>query len=85
MCRWKWISKAYTLHQNDYKDPPVILTERQRTRCIVGGGQGWEPTTTADTLNIYDNSEARTPIVIVEASSSSTELLTTRESMPNIK
>ena len=30
-----------------------------------GGGQGWEPTTTADTLNIYDNSEARTPIVVV--------------------
>lgn len=30
------------------------------------GGQGWEPTDKADTLNVYDNSEARTPIVIVE-------------------
>ena len=30
------------------------------------GGQGWEPTDRADTLNVYDNSEARTPIVIVE-------------------
>lgn len=32
---------------------------------ISGGGQGWEPTAIADTLNIYDNSEARTPIVVV--------------------
>ena len=30
-----------------------------------GGGQGWEPTAIADTLNIYDNSETRTPIVVV--------------------
>ena len=30
------------------------------------GGQGWEPAEIADTLNVYDNSEMRTPILIVE-------------------
>lgn len=29
-------------------------------------GQGWEETDIADTLNIYDLSEARTPILIVQ-------------------
>jgi len=28
MCRWKLINKAYTLHRNDYKDPPAILVTR---------------------------------------------------------
>lgn len=28
-------------------------------------GQGWEQTTKADTLNIFDNTENRTPILIV--------------------
>lgn len=31
-----------------------------------GGWQGWEETETADTLNIYDNSETRTPVLIVK-------------------
>lgn len=30
------------------------------------GGQGWEETRITDTLNICDNSEARTPILIVQ-------------------
>ena len=30
------------------------------------GGQGWESTDIADTLNVHDNSEMRTPILIVE-------------------
>lgn len=30
------------------------------------GGQGWEPAEIADTLNVYDNTEMRTPILIVE-------------------
>lgn len=30
------------------------------------GGQGWESTDIADTLNVHDNSELRTPILIVE-------------------
>lgn len=29
-------------------------------------GQGWERTEKADTLNVFDNSENRTPILIVE-------------------
>ena len=28
-------------------------------------GQGWEETETADTLNVYDNTEGRTPILVV--------------------
>ena len=31
-----------------------------------GGGQGWEETETADTLNIYDINEQRTPILVLE-------------------
>lgn len=30
------------------------------------GGQGWEETNIADTLNVYDNGESRTPILIVQ-------------------
>lgn len=26
--RWKLIDKAYTIHESDYKDPPVILVTR---------------------------------------------------------
>lgn len=28
--------------------------------------QGWEYTDTSDTLNVYDNTEMRTPIVVIE-------------------
>lgn len=31
-----------------------------------GGYQEWEETDTADTMNVYDNTEMRTPILIVE-------------------
>lgn len=30
------------------------------------GGQGYEPTDVSDTLNVFDITEARTPIIIVE-------------------
>ena len=30
------------------------------------GGQGWEPTDVSDTLNVFDFTELRTPILIVE-------------------
>lgn len=30
------------------------------------GGQGWEETDVSDTLNIFDYTENRTPILIVE-------------------
>lgn len=37
---------------------------RKTTNPRRGGYQGWERTTVADTLNLFDNSESRTPIVI---------------------
>ena len=37
-------------------------TAHPRTR---GGYQGWTETETADTLNVYDNTEMRTPILVV--------------------
>ena len=33
---------------------------------IRGGYQGWERAEVADTLNVYDNTELRTPMLIVE-------------------
>ena len=38
------------------------------------GGQGWESTEVADSLNIYDNSEMRTPILIVEIKDERTDI-----------
>lgn len=29
-------------------------------------GQGWEKTEVADTLNIYDNAESRSPVLVIE-------------------
>ena len=40
-------------------------SENKLTRWIKRG-QGWESTEVADSLNVYDNSEMRTPILIVE-------------------
>lgn len=28
MCRWKFTDKAYSLHESDYKEPPVILIRK---------------------------------------------------------
>lgn len=30
LCRWKYIDKAYSLHESDYKDPPAILIIRKK-------------------------------------------------------
>ena len=40
-------------------------TEKWHTRRIVGV-QRWEETEVSDTLNIFDNSDSRTPIVILQ-------------------
>ena len=32
---------------------------------ISGGYQGWEETIVADTLNVFDNTESRTAILVV--------------------
>lgn len=37
---------------------------RKTTHPRKGGHQGWEEAKVADTLNVFDNSESRTPIVI---------------------
>ena len=40
-------------------------TERRLTKALVGGYQGWEETIVADTLNVFDNTESRTAILVV--------------------
>ena len=45
----------------------MIQTFRKQAHPqYAGGGQGWEETDKADTLNVYDFTELRTPILIVE-------------------
>ena len=47
----------------------MIKTFRKKGHPMhSGGAQEWEETDKADTLNIFDNSESRTPIVIVMCS-----------------
>jgi len=44
------------------QDQTLIRTYRKTAHPMTPeGGQGYEPSTVADTLNIYDNTEARTP------------------------
>ena len=46
---------------------PLVLTYRKTGHPrSADEGQGWEKTDVADTLNVFDNSENRTPILIVE-------------------
>lgn len=60
--------------------PQVLITSQPTNtppECAVfrktahprdaGGVQGYEMTDKADTLNIYDNTETRTPILVVNA------------------
>lgn len=57
----------------DKQEQHTASDRLQRSSCyrktghpmMRGGYQGWTETETADTLNVYDNSEMRTPIVIV--------------------
>ena len=45
----------------------VVQTYRKQAHPMnAEQGQGWEQTDTADTLNVYDNTEARTPVAVVE-------------------
>jgi len=46
---------------------PLVLTYRKTGHAhSADEGQGWEKTDIADTLNVSDNTEARTPVLIVE-------------------
>ena len=55
------------------KSSSNILTDRGG-RCFrkqghpmsAEDGQGWEHTEVCDTLNVFDNTDGRTPILIVE-------------------
>lgn len=55
-----------------HSGPSVIVLNDQDVKCFrktahprcADGYQGWEETRLADTLNVYDNSESRTPVVI---------------------
>ena len=39
---------------------------RKTTHPKKGEGQGWEEANVNDTLNVFDNSETRTPTIILE-------------------
>ena len=46
---------------------PLVLTYRKTGHAhSADEGQGWEKTDIADTLNVSDNTESRTPVLIVE-------------------
>ena len=45
-------------------DDGVIVCFRKMTHPRMGGYQNWEEAKVADTLNTFDNTETRTPIVI---------------------
>ena len=47
-------------------DSNAMTFRKQAHPMDKEGGQGWESTDIADTLNVHDNSEMRTPILIVE-------------------
>lgn len=56
--------KAHVLKARDYKDPQVVFRKTGHPTSS-DGGQGWEETEVADTLNVFDNTEARTPTLCV--------------------
>ncbi len=56
--------KAHVLKARDYKDPQVVFRKTGHP-TTSDGGQGWEETEVADTLNVFDNTEARTPTLCV--------------------
>lgn len=49
-----------------WKKPAALIFRKQGHPQASEGGQGWEETNVSDTLNIYDNSENRTPTIIVD-------------------
>lgn len=56
-----------TLNARDYKNSQCIMTYRKQGHPRTSEeGQGWEETDVSDTLNIFDNSEMRTPTVVLE-------------------
>lgn len=44
----------------------LYLSYRKTTHPRRGGDQGWTDAEVSDTLNVFDNGETRTPILVVE-------------------
>lgn len=57
---------AFSLRSRDYKDPQVICYRKKGHPQTSDEGQGWEETHLSDTLNVFDNSEIRTPTLITQ-------------------
>ena len=59
--------QAYTLESRDYKNAQCVMTYRKQGHPRNSNeGQSWEESEVNDTLNIFDNSENRTPTLILE-------------------
>lgn len=41
------------------------MLQKKRTSPVCGGVQGWEETDVSDTLNAFDNTELRTPVLVL--------------------
>ena len=57
---------AFSLRSRDYKDPQCVIYRKKGHPQNSEQPQQWEQTEVSDTLNIFDNGETRTPILIVE-------------------
>lgn len=63
-----------TLRAQDHGHSPIIMEVKGTFRKTAhpqnkDEGQGWESTDRSDTLNVFDNSETRTPTLIVHGGS----------------
>lgn len=52
----------YTLNSVEVHSVCYRKTAHPRER---GGYQGWEETTVCDTLNVHDNTDTRTPVIVL--------------------
>jgi hypothetical protein len=57
---------AYTLNSRDYKASQIVVYRKQGHPRESGGVQKWEKTEVSDTLNVFDNTESRTPVLICQ-------------------
>ncbi len=56
---------AFSLRSRDYKDPQCVIYRKKGHPQNAEQPQQWEQTEVSDTLNVFDNSETRTPVLIV--------------------
>jgi DNA (cytosine-5)-methyltransferase 1 len=62
-------SKTITSLSSDYHHVPISIYCFRKTAHPKSAedGQGWEPTSKSDTLNVFDSTEQRTPTIVVKA------------------